>query len=81
LRQLSSRGNREKLSAVMGDVTSERLFKVLDEAATQFDTRAAVAKGAQTYGRTEGKRMVEEITRPRAREAIASIAKKRGARR
>ena len=74
LRQLSSRGNRDKLRAVMGDVTSDRLFKALDEAATQFDTRAAVAAGSQTYGRTEGKRMVEEITRPRAREAIASLA-------
>ena len=69
IKQLSSRNNMDKVKSVLGTAQSERLFKALDEAAAQFETRAAVATGSQTFGRQEGQRMLNEITAPRLRNA------------
>jgi len=71
---MSSRANMDKVRTVLGDKAADRLFSVLDEVAAQFETRAAVAAGSQTFGRTEGRRMIEEITRSRGREAITALA-------
>lgn len=69
VKSLSSRANMQKVKAVLGEARANTLFKALDEAAAQFETRQAVAAGSQTFGRLEGKRMVEEITAPRLRNA------------
>ena len=71
---MSSRANMDKVRTVLGDRAADRLFSVLDEVAAQFETRAAVSSGSQTFGRTEGRRMIEEITRPRGREALTALA-------
>ena len=71
---MSSRANIEKVRTVLGDSAADRLFRVLDEAAAQFETRAAVQTGSQTYARQAGKQMVEDITRSRGREAVTALA-------
>lgn len=62
LRQLSSRASREKLTVILGSEQANRLFAQIDEAATAFDLRAAVANNSRTFQRQEMGRRVEQAT-------------------
>ena len=52
LKELSSRANRDKVRAVIGDAQSSKLFRELDQAAVSFELKAAVAENSKTYART-----------------------------
>lgn len=66
VKQLSSRANRDKVDAVLGQAKANALFRQLDEAGTQLATRAAVARNSATASRLAGQQMVNEITSPGA---------------
>lgn len=64
LKDLSSRANREKLTAVLGKQQADTLFDELDRIATSFDLRASVAENSKTYARLATDKTVENITSP-----------------
>ena len=51
IRDLSSRGNRQKLTAVLGEEGADRLLSEIDEAATAFNLRATQAQNSRTAAR------------------------------
>ena len=52
LKELSSRGNRDKLRQVLGNEAADDLFNTLDEASIAFELKAAVADNSKTFART-----------------------------
>lgn len=50
-RNLSSRANREKVSALIGNEAADSLFEQLDRATTALDLRASVAGNSRTFAR------------------------------
>jgi hypothetical protein len=64
LRDLSSRANREKLSAALGDARVAPLFDEIDRVATSFDLRAAVTQNSKTYARQATSQMIDDLTAP-----------------
>lgn len=64
LKDLSSRANREKLVAAIGEERAAPLFAELDRAATSFDLRASVAENSKTYARQATDQRVKDITAP-----------------
>lgn len=66
IRDLSSRANREKLSAVIGNQQAATLFDELDRVATSFDLRASVAQNSRTYARQATDARIGEMTAPGA---------------
>ena len=51
LKELSSRGSREKLRIVIGDDAADELFKTLDQATVAFELKAAVHQNSKTFAR------------------------------
>ena len=66
VKDMSSRANKEKVTAVIGDVKAKRLFKALDEASAQLELRSNVARNSATASRLAGQEAVKEITEPSA---------------
>lgn len=64
VRDLSSRANMEKVEIVLGKSRASALFKALDEARAQLETRASVARNSATASRLAGKEAIDEITQP-----------------
>lgn len=64
IKDLSSRANREKLAAAIGDDPARDLFAEVDRAATSFDLRASVAENSKTYARQATDKRIKEITEP-----------------
>lgn len=64
VRDLSSRANKEKVQVVLGQGRSDALFKALDEARIQLETRAAVARNSATASRLAGQQAVSDLTQP-----------------
>jgi hypothetical protein len=62
VKTLSSRANHEKISALIGKQSADRLFKAIDRAATALDLRAGVAQNSKTFARLEMDRTVRELT-------------------
>lgn len=62
LRDLSSRANREKLSAALGDQQASRLFDEIDRIIPTFELRASVADNSATYARLAMDRRVKDMT-------------------
>lgn len=52
LKDLSSRANREKVSALVGQQEAGRLFTAIDRAAMSLELRAGVATNSKTFART-----------------------------
>lgn len=71
LKDLSSRANREKLTAAIGKQEADRLFSEIDRVATSFDLRASVAENSKTYARQATDRRVKDMTAPGPVETIA----------
>lgn len=61
IKQLSSRGAREKVAMVVGQREADRLFARVDEAARAFDLRAGVTQNSRTFGRTQADQMAREL--------------------
>lgn len=51
IKDLSSRGSREKIALIVGDDQAARLFDEIDAATRAFDLRAAVADNTRTFAR------------------------------
>lgn len=66
IKDLSSRGNREKLEAVIGKDKAEALFSEVDRAAQSFDLKASVAENSKTFARQATATKVSEMTEPGA---------------
>lgn len=64
VRDLSSRANQEKVAMVLGDSKAKALFRALDEARAQLETRANVARNSATASRMAGKDAIDSITAP-----------------
>lgn len=62
LRDLSSRANREKLSAAIGQDEASRLFDELDRVAQSFDLRAGVSSNSATYARQAMDQRIKDTT-------------------
>ena len=66
IKDLSSRANREKLTAAIGEARANALFDEIDRAATSFDLRASVADNSRTYARQATDQRVKDMTAPGA---------------
>lgn len=66
IKDLSSRANREKLTAAIGKPKADALFDELDRAAMSFDLRASVAENSKTYARQATERRIGDMTQPGA---------------
>lgn len=66
IKDLSSRANREKLTAAIGKQKADALFDEIDRAATSFDLRASVSENSKTYARQATERRIGELTQPGA---------------
>lgn len=64
IKDLSSRANRTKIAAVIGNDAADRMFREVDRAATAFEMQAGVAENSKTYARQSIDRMVEQQTSP-----------------
>lgn len=64
LRQMSSRGNITKLRMLLGRTDADRLLGEIDQAATSFELRAAIAMNSRTYARTAMNDVISEQTAP-----------------
>lgn len=64
LRDLSSRGNRDKVASVIGQQQADALFAELDRATRSFELRASVADNSKTFQRQEMNRQVDAVTNP-----------------
>lgn len=64
LRDMSSRTNREKIAAIIGDQKAGALFDEVDRVATSFELRAGVAENSKTYARQAVSGRIEDITAP-----------------
>lgn len=62
VKDLSSRANREKVAALVGQQEAARMFNAIDQAATALDLRAGVAQNSKTFARTEMERTVKDYT-------------------
>lgn len=62
LRNLSSRGAREKISALLGDAPAQQLFEQLDQAGRALELRAGVSANTRTAVRTEYKQTLKDYT-------------------
>jgi len=60
LRDLSSRGNREKITRLLGRDAADTLLTQIDEAATGFELRAAIAQNSKTAARDMTNQSVRE---------------------
>ena len=66
IKDLSSRANREKLTAAIGKTKAEALFDEIDRASMSFDLRASVAENSKTYARQATDRRISDMTQPGA---------------
>lgn len=66
IKDLSSRANREKLTAAIGPEKATALFDEIDRAATSFDLRASVTENSKTFARQATERRIGELTGPGA---------------
>lgn len=66
VKDMSSRANKEKVTAVIGDIKANRLFRALDEATAQLELRSNVSRNSATASRLAGQEAVKEITAPGA---------------
>lgn len=73
LKDMSSRANREKLTAVLGRQQADALFDEIDRVATSFDLRASVAENSKTYARLATDARVKGMATP---EGPISAAKR-----
>lgn len=64
IKDMSSRANREKLTAAIGKAKADKLFDEIDRAAMSFDLRASVADNSKTYARLATDQMVKDTTGP-----------------
>ena len=63
IKDLSSRANREKITAVLGADEAASMFKAIDQAATAFELRAGVARNSATAARREAQEETSEQVR------------------
>jgi hypothetical protein len=64
VKSLSSRANREKVVAAIGQGRADALFRTLDEATAQLELRSAVARNSATASRLAGREAIDQITEP-----------------
>lgn len=62
VKDMSSRANAEKLTALLGKADADKLFAQLDEAAAALDLRSATARNSDTYSRMATDNMVQAVT-------------------
>lgn len=62
VKDLSSRANREKVSALLGAKQAESLFAQVDQAAKSLELRANMATNSKTFVRTDTDRTVREAS-------------------
>lgn len=72
VKTLSSRANHEKITALIGQQSADRLFKAIDRAATALDLRAGVAQNSKTFARLEMDRTVRDMTESGVWNAVKS---------
>lgn len=66
IKDLSSRANREKLTAAIGEQKANALFDEIDRAATSFNLRASVTENSKTFARQATERRIGDLTSPGA---------------
>ncbi len=66
IKDMSSRANREKLTAAIGQQKADTLFAEIDRAAQSFDLRASVAENSKTFARQATEQRVKDMTGPGA---------------
>ena len=62
LRNLSSRGAREKISALLGNAPAQQVFEQLDQAGRALELRAGVSANTRTAVRQEFKQTLKDYT-------------------
>lgn len=62
VKELSSRANREKVTALIGQQEADTLFKQIDQAAKSLELRANVATNSKTFVRTDTDNAIQEAT-------------------
>lgn len=72
VKELSSRANREKITALVGRQEADRMFTAIDRAAKALDLRAGVAQNSKTFARQEIDRTVKDYTDSGVVQAIRS---------
>ena len=72
VREMSSRANREKMSALIGQQEAARLFRDIDRAATALELRAGVTQNSKTFARAEMDRTIRDRTESGFWNAIRS---------
>lgn len=60
VKELSSRANREKVTALLGRQEADALFREVDQAAKSLELRANIATNSKTFVREETDRMVKD---------------------
>lgn len=71
IKDLSSRANREKLTAAIGQQKASALFDEIDRAAMSFDLRASVTENSKTFARQATAKRIGEMTEPGAIGTLA----------
>ena len=61
IKDLSSRANREKVTAVLGKAGADRVYSVIDEASAAMNVRGAISRNSDTFGRQAMDRTVRDI--------------------
>lgn len=64
IKDLSSRANREKVAAAIGDQEAKQLFDEVDRVAKSFDLRASVSENSKTFARQAVSGRIGEMTAP-----------------
>lgn len=62
VKDLSSRANREKVTALIGQREADNLFQQIDQAAQSLELRANVATNSKTFVRQDTDRTIKEAT-------------------
>lgn len=62
VKDLSSRANREKITALIGQREADTMFRYIDQAAQSLELRANVATNSKTFVRTDTDRTIKEAT-------------------
>lgn len=60
VRDLTSRANREKVTALLGQQEADRLYKEVTRATMALELRAGVADNSRTFARTEMSRTIKD---------------------
>lgn len=70
VKDLSSKANQTKITAIMGEPRAKVLFDAIDEVTAHLELRGAIARNSATASRMAGKEAIDQIAEPNALQTL-----------